>query len=145
MTTSVFRSQPDCIERNDVTVLQQTTLDDLPHIEALWPSFEQLVGLKGRKMYARADLGLGTYTVCTPLREGDHPEQLGVEVGTLAGGSYLRGRIVGEAPESYGRIADGMKELRSLGPTDEDRPLVEFYRRHDEIELWVPIRPATRS
>jgi hypothetical protein len=24
-------------------------------------------------------------------------------------------------------------------PADRGRPLVEYYRRHDQIELWVPV------
>jgi hypothetical protein len=32
-----------------------------------------------------------------------------------------------------------MKELEAAVPIDDTRELVEFYRRHDEIELWVPI------
>jgi hypothetical protein len=33
-----------------------------------------------------------------------------------------------------------MAELRAMAQVDEVRPLVEFYRRRDQIELWVPIR-----
>jgi hypothetical protein len=141
MDPSVFVSRPDRIERPEVTVMQQTTVDDLAHIQAIWPSFEVLVGLRGRKMYALIDTVLDTYTVCTPIRDGDHPERLGLQVGRLAGGCYLRGRIVGEPPEVYAHIGEGMTELEHTKPRDETRSLVEFYRRHDQIELWLPIRP----
>lgn len=119
--------------------MEQTTIDDLPHIQAIWPSFEQLVGLRRRKMYARADEPSNSYTVCTPLLEGDDPQRLGLSIGTLRGGRYLRGRIVGDPPESYGKISTGMAELEAATPKDAGRPVVEFYRRHDQIELWVPI------
>ena len=121
--------------------MQRSTVDDLTHIQAIWPSFEQLVGLRGRKMYALIDEHLGTYTVCTPLRDGDQPGDLGLQLGTLPGGWYLRGRMVGEPPGLYQHIADGMGELKSAMPADNTRPLVEFYRRHNEIDLWLPIRP----
>lgn len=120
--------------------MQQTTLDELPQIQQLWPSFEKLVGLRGRKMYAQIDVRQNTYTVCTPVKEDDHPDRLGLELGTLPGGSYLRGRLVGDPPQIYERIGDGMAELEAMLPVDDTRPLVEFYRRHDQIELWVPIR-----
>ena len=138
--TSVFAAPPARIERDDLTVMAQATVDDLPHIQQLWPSFEQLVGLRGRKMYAMVDVGANTYTACTPVRDDDDPERLGLRLGTLPGGAYLRGRLVGEPPRVYEQIGPGMKELESVADVDPDRPLVEFYRRHDEIELWVPVR-----
>jgi hypothetical protein len=140
MTSSVFAAPPDRIQRPDVTVMQQATVDELTHIQQLWPSFEQVVGLRGRKMYAQIDERRNTYTVCTPVKEHDSPDQLGLQLGTLAGGWYLRGRLVGDPAQTYGRIADGMAELRATLPADDARPLVEFYRRHDQIELWLPIR-----
>lgn len=139
MTRSVFLAPPDRTERHDVAVMQQTTVDELTQIQAIWPAFEQLVGLRGRKMYALIDERLNTYTVCTPLKDGDRPDDLGLQLGSLAGGWYLRGRIVGEPPQVYERIAEGMAELEAAMPRDDTRPLVEFYRRRDEIELWLPI------
>jgi hypothetical protein len=140
--SSVFASKPDRIDRQDVLVMERSTIDDLAHIQQIWPPFEHLVGLRGRKMYARADLRLSTYTVCTPVREGDNPEFLGLETGTLAGGAYLRGRIVGEPSIIYALVGSGMKELQAMVQMDPTRPLVEFYRRHDQVELWVPIPAA---
>lgn len=121
--------------------MQQTTIHELAQIQAIWPAFEELVGLRGRKMYARIDPRENTYTVCTPVRDGDEPDRLGLEVGTLAGGWYLRGRLVGEPPQLYERIGDGMTELEATMPGDDARPLVEFYRRRDQVELWLPIMP----
>lgn len=90
-------------------------------------------------MYARADERSNTYTVCTPIKAGDDLEAIGLRTGTLPGGFYLRGRLVGEPPSIYERITPGMQELRALVEMDASRPLIEFYRRHDHIELWVPI------
>jgi hypothetical protein len=119
--------------------MERSTVDDLPHIQEIWPPFERLVGLQGRRMYARADLNLNTYTVCTPVRENDDPDSLGLETGTLPGGTYLRGRLVGEPSVILGRIGSGMHELQAMVQMDSTRPLVEFYRRHDEVELWIPV------
>ncbi|MBV1938595.1 hypothetical protein KUF83_18780 [Streptomyces sp. BV286] len=139
MTSSVFVAPPDRIERPDVTVMQRATADELTSIQQLWPSFEQLVGLRGRKMYAQVDERRNTYTVCTPVKEHDAPDVLGLQSGCLAGGSYLRGRLVGDPPQIYERIAEGVAELQGMMPADDERPLIEFYRRHDQIELWLPI------
>jgi hypothetical protein len=140
VSMSVLSAPPDRIQRQDVSVMEHSTADELARIQQAWPWFEQLVGLRGRKMFARVDESAGTYTVCTPVTNDDHPERLGLSLGTLAGGYYLRGRLTGAPDEIYRRISDGMSELKAVAAADDTRPLVEFYRRHDQIELWVPIR-----
>ena len=116
------------------------TRDELPAIQRLWPRFEELVGLPGRKMYAMVDTQAGTYAACTPVQDDDDPGRLGLETGTLPGGWYLRALIAGDPPGLYARIGPAMQALTRLAlPADHDRPLVEYYRRHDEIELWVPV------
>jgi hypothetical protein len=136
---SIFAAPPDYIERIDVTVMQQTVPDRLPAIQVAWPAFEAIVGLRGRTMYGRVDIQADTYSVCTPVRPDDDPAALGLAVATLAGGRYLRGRIAGEPPQSYLLIGPGMAELESSVAVDPSRTLVEFYRRHNQIELWVPV------
>jgi hypothetical protein len=136
---SLFASPPALIDRVPVAVLQATCPDELPEIQRLWPWFEERVGLRGRKMFASADVLAHTYTTCTPLREGDDPAALGLEVGELPGGAFRRGRLRGLPPEVYASIGPGVEELESAGAVDRMRPIVEFYRRHDEIELWVPV------
>jgi hypothetical protein len=90
-------------------------------------------------MYALVDTVAKTYTACTPVLARDRPLDLGLLVGTLPGGWYLRGRLAGEPPGVYGHIATGMAELESSPLLDQERPLVEFYRRRDRIDLWAPI------
>ena len=36
-------------------------------------------------MFARVDESAGTCTVCTPVKNGDHPEQFGLSEGTQRG------------------------------------------------------------
>jgi hypothetical protein len=136
---SLLARRPDTIERTDVEVMQRSTADNLASIQRLWPSFEREVGLKGRTMYALVHAG--TYTTCTPIRADDDPAAAGMERGVLPGGRYLRGRLLGEPPALYTRIGPGVQEvLRLAGASvDPERPIVEFYRRHDEIELWIPV------
>lgn len=136
---STFARPPDPIVRQPVRVMSATCADDLAAIQQLWPRFEALVGLRGRKMYAAADVAAGTYTTCTPIRSDDDPDDLGLDVGDLPGGRFLRGRLVGEPPALYDLIGPGFEELEAAGPVDRGRPLVEFYKRRDQIELWVPV------
>jgi hypothetical protein len=90
-------------------------------------------------MYAMIDTDLHTYTVCTPVREGDRADELSLQLGTLPGGWYLRGRLIGDPPEVYDRIGVGMAELEAAASRDTSRPLVEYYRRHGQVDLWVPV------
>lgn len=142
---SFFARRPDPIDREDVEVMQRSTADILPAIQELWPLFERQVGLRGRKMYALVDTRTGTYTTCTPIRDDDDPETSGLERGVLPGGRYLRGRLLGDLPELYTQIGPGVDELRLLAAASVDaaRPVIEFYRRHDQVELWVPIGNRT--
>lgn len=126
----------DLITRDDVRVLEHTVADEPDEVGKAWPWFENLVGLRGRKMFARVDETAGTYTMCTPVKPDD---AFDLEVGVLAGGRYRRVRLQGEPPELYGRIGQAMEELKASGPWDTGRPLVEYYRRHTEVELWVPV------
>ena len=92
------------------------------------------------------DTRAGTYAACTPVRNDDEPARLGLDTAELPGGWYLRARITGDPPGLYERIGPAMEALVALAaPADPDRPLVEYYRRHDEIELWVPVAPSPRS
>jgi hypothetical protein len=125
--------------KTEVTVMLDTTHDDIESIRRLWPRFEDLVGVRGRKMYAMVDLSSETYSTCTPVRPSDEPAALGLETGVLPGGWYLTARLVGEPPELYDRIAPGMQALTAVATPDASRPLVEYYARHREIELWVPV------
>lgn len=143
MAESLLPKAPSRIERSDVTVMGTATPDDIEHIKVAWAPFEEIVGLRGRKMYALIDTTAKTYTVCTPVKEEDDPAALGLGTMTFPGGPYLRGRLIGDPPELYTRIGPAMMEIEAIvsasGSIDPRRPLVEYYKRLDEVELWVPI------
>jgi len=52
----------------------------------------------------------------------------------------LRARLRGDPPEVYERIGTTFQALVHQTSPDESRPSLEFYRRHDEIDLLLPIR-----
>lgn len=141
----VFDSKPALIVRQDVPVMLERTRDELLAIQELWARFERSVGLRGRKMFALVDGEAGHYATCTPILDGDDPAALGLEVGVLPGGAYLRARLVGEPPALYERIAPAMQTLARLASADRSRPEVEYYRRHDQVECWLPVRPSAHE
>ena len=71
------------VERDEIAVMFIRTPDD---VEAFGPAFERLeglVGLRGRKFYGAFYPREKEYRACVEVKEGDDPEALGLESGTL--------------------------------------------------------------
>ena len=128
------------VEREEVRVMLRRTSDDQASITRTWAEVESLVGsLRGRKFYGVFDPQTEEYRVCVQWQDGDDAGALGLEDGTLAGGRYARERLEGEPPALYGLIKPTMERLAGRPDRDPSRPELEFYRRHDVIDLLVPI------
>ena len=98
------------------------------------------VDLRGRRFVGVVEPPGAEYRACVTLRPDDDPVKWGLETGTIPGGLYLRVRLRGEPPEIYEQIGPRMAELEASTDRDENRPLIEFYRRRDEIDPLVPAR-----
>ena len=114
--------------------------DELAEIQRAMAEGEQIVGLRGRTYFGTFDLGGDEYRICVKLRDGDDPAAFGLEPGTLPGGRYARVRLRGEPPALYELIGPTFAELQRRGDVDATRPGIEHYRRHDELDLLLPIR-----
>ncbi len=128
--------------REPSPIMLMRVADELPAIQRGWTQFENLVGLRGRKFYGVVDEKAGEYHVCTKIRDDDPPDHFGLETGELAGGAYLRIVLLGEPPAIYERIGPTCRHLHTLATADDARHDVEFYRRHNEIEIWMPVNAA---
>jgi hypothetical protein len=137
MEPEVEAAQP--VEREPTPVLFVRCADELAEMQATWARFEELVGLRGRKFYGAYYPLLDEYRVCSAVRDGDDAAALGVEVGELPGGRYLRARLRGDPPELYSRIGPTFEALMAQTAPDESRPSIEFYRRLDEVDLLLPV------
>ena len=104
-----------------------------------WQRLENLVGLRGRRFYGTFDPATKEYRVCVQVREGDDSDALGLVSGVIPGGAYLRVGLQGDPPAVYERIAPTFEELARTAAVDETRPSIEFYRRVDEIDLFLPV------
>lgn len=128
------------VEREDVRVLFRRTDDEQASITRAWAELESAVGsLRGRRFYGVFDPATKEYRACVQRQEGDDADALGLEEGTIAGGRYARERLEGEPPAIYGLIKPTMERLAQRPGRDPSRPEVELYRRHDVIDLLVPI------
>jgi hypothetical protein len=127
------------VDREDVAVMFIRLRDDVAEMGPAWQRLEEVVGTRGRKFFGAFYPSTKEYRVCVQMKDEDEPNALGLETGTLPGGRYLRARICGEPPALYERIAPTFQELLKRGASDESRPSIEFYRRHDEIDLLLPV------
>ena len=128
------------VEREAVRVMFRRSSDEQESITRTWAEVESALGsLRGRKFYGVFDPETKEYRVCVQRRDGDDPSALGLEDGTIAGGRYARERLEGEPPAIYRLIQPTMERLAARPDRDPSRPEVEFYRRHDLIELLVPV------
>jgi hypothetical protein len=126
------------VEREEIAVQFVRVPDGLEHIRRAWAELEAVVDLHGRHFYGAFDSVAEDYRACVEVRQGDEPA-LGLDSGTLPGGRYLRARLRGDPPGIYERIGPTFEELTRHTKPDETRPSLEWYRRHDEIDLLLPI------
>jgi hypothetical protein len=126
------------IERKEIAVQFVRVADGLANIRRAWEELEAVVPLRGRHFYGAFDPVASDYRACVEMREGDDLLP-GLERGTLPGGRYLRARLRGDPPGVYEQIAPTFDELARQAKPDESRPGLEHYRRHDEIDLLLPI------
>lgn len=132
--------QATIVEREDVEVMFRRTADEQEAITRAWAELEELVGsLRGRKFYGVFDAERNEYRACVELHDRDDAQALGLETGTLPGGRYARVRLEEEPPALYGLIAPAFATLAQRRDRDPGRPEIEFYRRHDVVELLLPV------
>jgi hypothetical protein len=126
------------VEREEIVVQCVRVPDGLPSIRRAWDELEAVVDLHGRHFYGAYDPVADDYRACVEVRQGDELAP-GLESSTLPGGRYLRARLRGEPPGIYERIKPTFDELMRQATVDESRASLEHYRRHDEIDLLLPV------
>lgn len=131
----------DILIRDETPVMFRRARGEVDEIRRAWTELEATVGsLRGRKFFGAFDPATGEYRACAQLREDDDPACLGLALGTLPGGPYLRERLKGEPPEIYARIGPTFDKLVEQATCDESRPSIEFYRSRDVIDLLLPVK-----
>lgn len=126
------------VERDAIAVQFVRVPDGLDDIGRAWNELEAVVALSGRHFYGAYDPVADDYRACVEVREGDALAP-GLESGTLPGGRYLRARLRGEPPGIYEQIKPTFDALVAQHTPDKTRPSLEHYRRHDELDLLLPI------
>ncbi len=100
--------------------------------------------LRGRKCYGVINYdgnGGMTYKACVVMQPGDNPEALGLEETEIPEGKYVRERVKNfDYRTDVPKVIATFDRLAGENEVDNSRPSLEFYRRHDEIIVHVPIK-----
>ena len=106
---------------------------------------EAVVRLKGRRFYGLFDEGAGRYWACVQRRDQDDPVSLGLRTATIEGGMYATKRLRGSHEALVPLIAPTFEAMAGRHTADPSRPSIEYYRRHNEFVLYLPIRELEAS
>ncbi len=99
----------------------------------------RLETLRGRRFFGVFEPQSSEYLACVQTKDGDDARALGLGQTLIPGGAYLRTTITGQPPAVYAQIGPTFEELEKHERSDPNRPLIEFHRRYNEIDLLVPV------
>jgi hypothetical protein len=110
----------------------------------------KLPSLKGRRFYGAFRLLADgeEYFACVERIAGDDPAKMGLDVGRLPGGLYVRRKLNDwEKVIAAGELGAHFEELIRAHAFDQSRPEIEYYRSMSELHLLLPVlnRDATKS
>lgn len=122
------------VERDEVPVMYVVSEGGVAGSNAAFDKLESnFPTLRGRKFFATVHDG--QYRACVAIREDDDPESLGLPADVIPGGTYAKQRLEGGF-ENIGPTFDAMAAEHTR---DRSRPVIEFYRRHDDVILFLPV------
>ena len=126
--------------REDAPIMYLDVAFDVEAIQAGWPEFEsRFTSLRGRKMMAVVFPEREIYRLATMMRDEDDPDALGLDMGVLLGGPYLRLSLNGNARSVYRDIGLAFEDLRGLGEYDASRPCIEVYQSPQAVDCLLPV------
>jgi hypothetical protein len=126
------------VERAVVRVGYTSSVGD-PFLSDAFQRLEQLVPLKGNRFFATFDFLTREYRACVALKPGQTAAQLGLPEGVLPGGRYATAKLTGPLAEIVRGIAPTLAQMRQQHTPDPARLPIEYYKRHTEIVLYLPV------
>lgn len=101
---------------------------------------EQVVSLKGNKFYGVFDGSKNKYSACVATNETNRETVRDLHQGIIPRGTYGCVTITGSYEDIIRQIGPAFDLLRRTYQHDPLRPDVEFYKRHTEVIVMLPIR-----
>lgn len=140
------------VERPEVKVLRvRADMKGGGPADAMHRLESKLPSLKGRRFYGIFRLlpEGEEYFACVEEIEGDIPEKMGLDVGTIPGGLYIRRKVYDwENVIAAGKLGSIFQEMGNYYRADRTRPEIEYYRSMAELHVLVPVvsrEPAPRA
>jgi hypothetical protein len=131
------------VERSEVEVLQvKADMKGSGPAGAMRLLESKLPTLKGRKFYGAFRLleESEEYFACVERIASDDPTRMGLDVGTLPGGLYVRRKLNDwERIIASGKLGEHFQELIRTHEFDQSRPEIEYYRSMSELHLLLPV------
>jgi len=104
-----------------------------------WQRLEATVGdLRGRHFVGAFYPSTGQYRACVEVATSDATVP-GLTRGEIPGGRYGRIRLREEPPALYEQIPAAFAQLGDECVVDGERPSLELYRRHDQVDALIPV------
>jgi hypothetical protein len=137
------------VERSDVRVLRvRADMKASGPAGAMRMLESKLPSLKGRKFYGAFRLldDGEEYFACVERLPTDDPHGMGLDVGVIPGGLYVRRKLSDwEKIIAAGKLGEHFHELIVTHQFDRSRPEVEYYRSMSELHLLLPVTGRNRS
>lgn len=128
------------LTREDVAIVYLDVATDVESIQAGWPEFEsRFPSLRGRSLMAAVYPERGVYRLATVMRGDDDPDSLGLRMGLLPGGPYLRLSLEGETLHVHREIGPAFDELHGMAAHDPSRPCLEVYLAPTRVDCFLPV------
>jgi hypothetical protein len=101
----------------------------------------KLPTIKGRKFYGtfQPTLDGEEYYACVVRIESDDPDGMQLETGMIPGGRYARRKLM-DWEKNLSKLSSLFEEMARAHDVDPERPSLEFYRSHAELQLFLPVR-----
>jgi hypothetical protein len=129
------------VEREPTPVRYIECRDEIGEIRATWRALESLFPtLTGHKFLATFDPVAGWYRACVVATPDSEAVTGDLPTATVPAGKYARLRLQGDADALYDLLPAAFAALETNCEIDPGRPRVEFYRRHTEVHVLVPVR-----
>jgi hypothetical protein len=131
------------VERSEVEVLRvRADMNGSGPSGAMNLLESKLPTLKGRKFYGAFRLleDGEEYFACVERIPSDDPTKMGVDVGVIPGGLYVRRKLNDwEKIIAARKLGEHFQELIRTHRFDRSRPEIEYYRSMSELHLLLPV------
>jgi len=108
--------------------------------EKAFGDLEQKVPLRGNKFYGVFDRNENEYRACVALTEANQTAVQGFAQSIIHGGAYACTTLVGDYYNILRQIKPAFDALAAQYECDPARSNVEFYKRHTEVVVMLPVK-----